>query len=423
MKIENVNSLGGIELFIGHMDLDWQEKKKFERNKLNELYLYREKIVEQYLFLNGEICINGVVYGAGTILTYEPFEIRNFFVIKDADCLCIRDPKLSKEDKLKKTELFLDSFIKPYYCESSKIRYNDIKYKDITVVLQGAIDKNFTNMAIESIRRFLPGAKIVISTWEDEDVSGLEYDELVLNEDPGAPSFVKVNGKKHIDNRNRLLVSTQEGIKQVTSKYTLKMRTDCILMGDGIVRNYGKYPKKLGELSIFQRKLVIGEQCNILNLNFEELSRPYLFHVSDWFAFGLTDDVKAYFLKTKIEPHEQIVRWKYKKEWNIPSDDLMGLSASPRYNSEQYYFVSALKRKYEIFYEDVSDYSKNAAIQSEKAIIDNFEILNIKDHEIINAKKQHKQAWNLENAKEADYLTNKKYEMLYKKYTFFKSKK
>ena len=101
----------------------------------------------------------------------------------------------------------------------------------------------------------------------------------------------------------------------------------------------------------------------------------------------------------------------------IPEDDLMGRSASPRYNSEQYYFISALKRKYSIAYEDVSDYSEEARVQSEKAIVSNFEILNIRDHEIINAKKQNRQAWDLSRVLNAEYLTNAVYEKFYAEYT------
>ena len=57
--------------------------------------------------------------------------------------------------------------------------------KDITVVVQGAVDREKTPICLQSIRRMLPGAFIILSTWEGTDVDGLEYDDVVLSEDPG----------------------------------------------------------------------------------------------------------------------------------------------------------------------------------------------------------------------------------------------
>ena len=41
-----------------------------------------------------------------------------------------------------------------------------IKSEDISVVVQGAIDKVNTPKCLESIRKVLPRAEIVLSTWE-----------------------------------------------------------------------------------------------------------------------------------------------------------------------------------------------------------------------------------------------------------------
>lgn len=62
----------------------------------------------------------------------------------------------------------------------------DIKPKDISVVVQGAINKEITPRCLQSIRTLLPNAEIILSTWEGSDVDGLDYDKLVLNKDPGA---------------------------------------------------------------------------------------------------------------------------------------------------------------------------------------------------------------------------------------------
>ena len=396
-------------------DTNWLELKQFRCNRKNELYSYREKTEEHYLILSGLIWVNGSEYGAGTILSYQPYERRNFFVVEDSVCVSIKDPKSCVGDDLREGEITLDDFTEPYRCIIGKdyTRYNSIDYREISVVIQGAVDQIYTPMAVESVRRYLPGAQIVISTWKGTSVTGLDFDRIVFNNDPGAPYFDKTPGVRHYDNRNRLLVSTQGGIAQISTKYTLKMRSDCILWGDGIVRNFGRYPKKSGELCLFQEKLVVGEQCNIMKLHFKDYSRPYVFHISDWFCFGLTEDIKTYYEGTPVETTGQVTAWKYKNLLRIPPDDIMGRNFSPRYNSEQYFFLSALRKKYSIAYDDVSDYTDETERLSREATINNFVILNIRDHEIINAKKQNKQAWNLEKSKEADFFTNMKYERMY----------
>ena len=418
MKIRNIvknEKTSNYSCFLPE-DTKWLELKRFNCNRKNELYSFRKNTEEHYLLLDGLICINGEEYGAGTIITFEPYELRNFFVLEDTVCISIKDPKLSLEDELSENDLSLDEFISPYILKTPRgtERFNDIESCEISVVIQGAIDRKYTPMSIESVRRFLPKAKIILSTWEGTSVDNLDFDEIVFNNDPGAPSFEKASDIRHYDNRNRLLVSTQGGIRRASTQYILKMRSDCILCGDGIVRNYGKYPKKTSELCLFKNKLVVGEQCNIMKLFFKDSFRPYAFHVSDWFCFGLTEDVMAYFDGIEIETDEQMTRWKYKNQLYIPPDDIMGRNFSPRYNSEQYYFLSALRKEFNIDYYDISDYSEEIERMSNVAIVNNFEILNIRDHQIINAKKQKKQAWNLEVSKEAEFFTNQKYEEFYK---------
>ena len=40
----------------------------------------------------------------------------------------------------------------------------EIKFSDITVVVQGAVYEGITVRAVESVRRFLPGAQVVFAT-------------------------------------------------------------------------------------------------------------------------------------------------------------------------------------------------------------------------------------------------------------------
>ena len=59
-----------------------------------------------------------------------------------------------------------------------------MNFNDISVVVQGAIDKKLTPICLKSIRKYLPGAEIILSTWEGSDVENLDFDTIVLNHDP-----------------------------------------------------------------------------------------------------------------------------------------------------------------------------------------------------------------------------------------------
>ena len=61
---------------------------------------------------------------------------------------------------------------------------NNIDTKDISVVVQGAIDKGYTPLCLKSIIKYLPESEIILSTWEGREVDNLDYDVLILSEDP-----------------------------------------------------------------------------------------------------------------------------------------------------------------------------------------------------------------------------------------------
>ena len=102
-----------------------------------------------------------------------------------------------------------------------------IKPEEISVVVQGAIDKDNTAKCLKSIRYYLPKSEIILSTWENSNIDDLDYDILVENKDPGALIQDPLYGA--YNNGNRQLLSTQEGIKKATRKYILKLRTDFYL--------------------------------------------------------------------------------------------------------------------------------------------------------------------------------------------------
>lgn len=67
--------------------------------------------------------------------------------------------------------------------------------KDISVIVQGAINKNETIKCLQSIRHYLPGAEIILSTWEGSNITDLDYDNLILSKDPGASNYREILSK------------------------------------------------------------------------------------------------------------------------------------------------------------------------------------------------------------------------------------
>ena len=115
---------------------------------------------------------------------------------------------------------------------------NSIDSTDISVVVQGAIHNKFTKKSLSSIRKYLPEAEIILSTWEGTDTSNLDYDIILLNKDPGAHVF-DCNGR--VQNQNRQIVSTKNGIKKASRKYVLKIRSDMQIQGTKFLHFFDKY--------------------------------------------------------------------------------------------------------------------------------------------------------------------------------------
>ncbi|GKR23690.1 WavE lipopolysaccharide synthesis family protein [Aeromonas caviae] len=151
---------------------------------------------------------------------------------------------------------------------------------DITVVMQGDIRPN-TLAAIQSVRTVLPGATLILSSFPAAELDNLAafVDQLIISDDPGAlPPYTR--GSSTPNNVNRQIVSTAAGLRAVTTRYALKLRTDSLLCHDGFVR------------LAWSTEIATGSANALIASSFytrhpEGLSR-YACHVSDWFMFGAT---------------------------------------------------------------------------------------------------------------------------------------
>lgn len=106
--------------------------------------------------------------------------------------------------------------------------------KEVSVVFQGAINQKYIENGVDSVRKYLPESEIIISTWEGQLLPSScadKVDRILFNRDPGGTIFTR-NGK--IQNQNRQIFSTKEGILASTRKYVLKLRSDMKLIGNAV---------------------------------------------------------------------------------------------------------------------------------------------------------------------------------------------
>lgn len=209
-----------------------------------------------------------------------------------------------------------------------------IKSKDVSVVIQGPVERGLIEKCIKSVRKKLPFSEIIISTWEGSDVKNLAYDKLILNKDPGTFPLT-LNGINN--NVNRQILSTQRGINASTRKYCLKLRSNAILENNNFLNLLNQYDRYDNKFHLLKHRLLIpsyfSRDPNVYKSGIyanKYMNINYPFHPSDMVLFGSTEDMKDY--------------------WNIPllkEQDVKTVFKGiyGKYIPEQYIFIKFLEKK------------------------------------------------------------------------------
>jgi hypothetical protein len=164
--------------------------------------------------------------------------------------------------------------------------------REIDVVVQGPVtgtpadppEKQLSRACLESLRCHLPGSRLILSTWEGSDRTGLDYDRFVTSSDPGAPSYWKSYPVPY--NLNRQIVSTRTGMNLAERRFILKIRSDLVLTGTGFLDLWQRFPVRHPEWRVFENRLVASAWPTV-----NPRRSPLPFALSDWFHFGLREDV------------------------------------------------------------------------------------------------------------------------------------
>lgn len=206
-----------------------------------------------------------------------------------------------------------------------------MRTSDITLVFQGAF-KPYTTRDGESCfdnirqtRRTLPGARIILSTWEGTEIpAALPVDAVVFSADPGGLAPLKLDDDK-ANNINRQILSTRAGLDAVTTSHAVKLRTDCWLSHAGFLDFHAE-----------QRKRDAGRErllaCSFFTLDptvFERVA----FHLSDWFHFGPTDLLRAYWAAPPMSAEQ--ARF-YESHRHVPDSSIFERKFRTRFAAEQH---------------------------------------------------------------------------------------
>jgi hypothetical protein len=190
-----------------------------------------------------------------------------------------------------------------------------IDHKEVSVIIQGPYYPSITEFAIERVRRVLPGAEIIYSTWNGTKYRSEYVDKYVESEDPGAEAVF--DNPRILHAANRQIVSTCAGLRLASRRYALKIRSDLYLLNDNFLKKYHIFPSRESDFRVLTERVIISTSFTP-----NPRREPKPFHPSDWFYFGLHEDLLRIFevplcpepqtsryFETRVRPRPKMDSW------------------------------------------------------------------------------------------------------------------
>lgn len=239
--------------------------------------------------------------------------------------------------------------------------------ENLSIVVQGLPCKE-TLSYLKKLRQLFDRAELILSTWVGVDAKIFEgvVDKVILNDDPGAAPFYFSKEKSVLNNVNRQIVSTVSGLKASSRPLVMKVRTDFVLSNRSILEYWGKYPRRTEKYSLFENRIIISSIFSCLYAPKTFIPQP--FFVSDFFAFGLREDLLLLYGSAPLANEEELGAWRFKFPQLVP---VVGLRC--RYAPEQMIFLHAAKKKFtEIFFDDWTDICERTIVLSNHLLMNNF---------------------------------------------------
>jgi hypothetical protein len=239
--------------------------------------------------------------------------------------------------------------------------------EQICFIVQGPIYRTedvSTRKTLNSIRKYFPKSYIILSTWKNENISDLDYDNLVLNEDVGGIKMLDIWRESLINvNTNRQILSTMNAIKTTNKAYVAKIRSDALITNNNLKKllnyKYEKFENTYFENRILslpalnpKKPLIGGKKMKI----YSTITLP------DWYFIGQYNDMYNFFdieLQNEIDLKGEKIKGSYCLQNNL--------------SSEQYFFYKFLKKNDQEIKIQVSENKiVNDIEKTEKLLVSNF---------------------------------------------------
>jgi hypothetical protein len=236
---------------------------------------------------------------------------------------------------------------------------------DLTILVQGPFFEfgNYnSNKNIEILKKVFPNANILISTWENENKFKLENEEIIFNKDPGFIKDEHVGSSTLGSNILRQIISVENALTKINTKYTLKIRSDCYFESNKILSVNHKLFNRSEAFKIFDERIVISSLGS-----FNQKKTKILFHFNDWFNYGLTKDLKKIWTSKISKDDINFYKKNPKKKQNI-----IGRNWDLRYTAEQFIYYKSINNYLKFKLEHSQDFSKEKLNFANKYLINNF---------------------------------------------------
>lgn len=148
---------------------------------------------------------------------------------------------------------------------------------NISFVIQGLHSLETEGLCL-NLRHKFPDAELIFSTHGNQNLN-LPVDRVIVSQDPGDT----VGGQKNL---NRQILTSRVGISAASYGLVCKIRSDLILDVEKcrFLDYWDKFNKRAKDGQIFSKRVLTT------NL-FTRKSSHFTYHPSDWFHFGLKEDL------------------------------------------------------------------------------------------------------------------------------------
>ena len=157
----------------------------------------------------------------------------------------------------------------------------------IDIVLQGPIWPTTLQTAVYYLELIFVN-KVIISTWEEENIEELNIPNIEIIKSPKPPFRPSATGLNTIDYQ---IVSSFEGIKKTTSDIIIKMRTDQTIHQEDMIMMNEFVFKGINDTDLIYRDGT-KRKGNVYVLG---LNRIFPFHPQDHVFWGYREDIYKIF--------------------------------------------------------------------------------------------------------------------------------